>query len=540
MKISDIRDLHVLNDTGNNAMDFAIFHNDVRNWRRSSVPSSLTIAFASLVALILSAASVFGKCSADNVVVRKNNIVQANGMKMRYANWFNNYHESFVYKIFLKSKVNGQPFTTLEAVMDIIHRVSDFTGGMHQIVYLVGWQYEGHDSKYPSLDVVGDHCKSRFGESPLESLRGMMREARKFNADVSLHINVDDAYTNSPLWKLYVDDNLLCRDGDGKLIKSGMWDGEHAYYISHQKEWKSGQLKRRILGLLNLIPEIRQSHTIHIDALFGHESKLDGISRSDDMAAIASMVDFWHEQSIDVTTEFLPSMDEVGLFPMVYHHNTDECQRILYPPSLLCGGDSAWNTRHQLDFYNQKWESMRPSGGCAYEEAWGDGHWGDLTSAVLSAERRFLANLFNRAILNAYYNRSRPTRHSVTPDEYVVERQNGVTAMVFRKDRTLTVVDNGRTVVSNGDFFLDFPYGGGVILAYSEHGCNRAFRLPTSFASAKSLVMTVWPCGKTNNLDVSDGRVQLVLEKGTSALIRKLKSQNLNDISKGETQCMTR
>jgi hypothetical protein len=492
--------------------------------RQQTVCASETItALSGVVVMLLFATSAFGGCPADNTVARRNSIAQANGAKMRYENWFNNYHESFVYKIFLKSKINGQPFTTLEEAAEIIRRVNDFTGGMHQIVYLAGWQYDGHDSKYPSLDMVGDHCKSRFGESPLESLRGMMREARKFNADVSLHINVDDAYTNSPLWKSYVDDNLLCRDGNGNLVKSGVWDGELAYAVSHQKEWKSGRLERRILGLLDLIPEIRQSHTIHIDAIIGRESKFDGVSLADDKAAIRNMVDFWHEQGVDVTTEFLQSMDALGLFPMVYHHNTDESQRILYPPSLLCGGDSAWNTRHLLDYDNQKWESFRPSGGCAYEEAWGDGHWGDLTGAALADERKFLANLFNRAILNAYYNRSRPVRHSVTADEYIVERANGVTATVFRKDRTLAVVDNGRTVVSKCDFFLDFPYGGGTILAYSEHGCNREFRLPSSFASEKALSLTVWPCGKTDKLDVNCGKVQLVLENGMSALIRKLR-----------------
>ena len=476
------------------------------------------------VVSLLFAVPAFGGCPADNAAARRNSIVQANGAKMRYSKWFNNYHESFVYKIFLKSKVNGQPYTTIESAFDIIRRVRDFTGGMHQIVYLVGWQYEGHDSKYPSFDVVGDHCRSRFGASPLESLRGMMREACNLNADVSLHINVDDAYTNSPLWKLYVDDNLLCRDGNGNLVKSGVWDGELAYTVSHQKEWESGQLKRRILGLLELIPEIRQSHTIHIDALIGRESKFDGISLSDDKAAIGKMVDFWHEQGVDVTTEFLPSMDALGLFPMVYHHNTDESQRILYPPSLLCGGDSAWNARHLLDYNNQKWESFRPSAGCAYEEAWGDGHWGDLTGAALADERKFLANLFNRAILNAYYNRSRPMRHSVTADEYIVERANGVTATVSRKDRTLSVADNGRMVVSKGDFFLDFPHGGGTILAYSENGCDRAFRLPPSFGKATALAATVWPSGKTVDLKVSGGSARLVLDPGTSAVIRKPKN----------------
>ena len=105
-----------------------------------------------------------------------------------------------------------------------------------------------------------------------------------------------------------------------------------------------------------------------------------------------------------------------------------------------------------------------------------------------------------------------------------MERANGVTAVVSRKDRTLSVADNGRMVVSKGDFFLDFPYGGGTISAYSENGCDRAFRLPPSFEDATVLAATVWPSGKTVDLKVSGGSAQLVLEPGTSAVIRKTKN----------------
>jgi len=211
----------------------------------------------------------------------------------------------------------------------------------------------------------------------------MMREARKLNADVSFHVNMNDAYTNSPLWNAYLENNLLCRDAKGELCSTGVWDGERSYGVSHAKEWKSGYAQKRILGLLQMIPELKESRTIHIDAFFGVESLGDGVDMAADRVALGKIVDFWHEQGIDVTTEFLPAFDQVGYFPMVYHYNVDERYKMILPPDLLCGGDSAWNTRNLQDYYHKIWKGMMPLPGCVYEEAWGEGHWGDLGAGTL-------------------------------------------------------------------------------------------------------------------------------------------------------------
>ena len=79
---------------------------------------------------------------------------------MHYDHYWNEYTQSFVTKIFLKAKTRDTVTTTMDQVRDIIRRTYEVSGGIHQIIYLVGWQYDGHDSKYPSWDKVGDHCKS--------------------------------------------------------------------------------------------------------------------------------------------------------------------------------------------------------------------------------------------------------------------------------------------------------------------------------------------------------------------------------------------
>jgi hypothetical protein len=43
-----------------------------------------------------------------------------------------------------------------------------------------------------------------------------------FNTTVSLHINMVDAYKQSPLWAEYVEKDLLARDATGQLLSLGI------------------------------------------------------------------------------------------------------------------------------------------------------------------------------------------------------------------------------------------------------------------------------------------------------------------------------
>ena len=454
----------------------------------------------------------------DSVAVQ-NSIDQYNAGTMKFDRFWNTYHDSAVYKISIKYKEDRGPRTTLDQAMDIIRAMHDYSGGIHQIVYLVGWQYEGHDSKYPSWGKVGDQCKSLFSQDPRESLRAMMREARKYNTDVSLHINMNDAYTNSPLWKAYVDNDLLCRDAKGNTVKGRIFGGEQSYPISHLKEWRSGFAKKRILELLELLPEIKDARTIHIDALFGSESPGDGISIKDDVAAIDECAKYWHDLGIDVTIEHLPSYDQIGYFPWVYLLNLDERHKVLYPPTLICGS-AGYSFRSRADFYNKPWQNTMPNAGSIYEEAWGAANWGDRSGRI-GNPGAFINNLFHTTLLFAYYNKSRPIKHCVDGENYTVERANGVVSVIHMKDRSLTVTDNGRTVVADNDFFLDFPDNGGKILAFSENGCDRTFRLPPAFAGAKVLKGKRYPGNSDVRLAVEGDSVQLVLAPETSLVLCK-------------------
>ena len=62
-------------------------------------------------------------------------------------------------------------FLNCEEALKAIKGMDALTLGMPKIVYLVGWQYNGHDSKYPAFFAGNDAIKRPQDEDALESIR---------------------------------------------------------------------------------------------------------------------------------------------------------------------------------------------------------------------------------------------------------------------------------------------------------------------------------------------------------------------------------
>jgi len=184
--------------------------------------------------------------------------------------WFHKYDQTLVMKIFLADRIDQgrgcRVYLTFERALDVIERLDRITCGAPKIVYLVGWQYNGHDSKYPAWAEVNERLKRAQDATALESLKWLMREARKHHTTVSLHINALDAYEDSPLWQEYLDKDIIAKGKSGAPLKGIVWNGLQSYPLSYAKEWETGCAKRRIDGLLTMLPELKEAHTIHIDA----------------------------------------------------------------------------------------------------------------------------------------------------------------------------------------------------------------------------------------------------------------------------------
>lgn len=111
---------------------------------------------------------------------------------------------------------------------EVLQRIKEFaaqTDSAACVMYLLGWQYEGHDSGYPSVDKVNENLGG------MEALVNLINEAKKYNVNVTFYDNYDDSYPDHPGW----DPDVICRDPQGGLIKGGVWEGQQSYLISSYK-----------------------------------------------------------------------------------------------------------------------------------------------------------------------------------------------------------------------------------------------------------------------------------------------------------------
>jgi hypothetical protein len=272
--------------------------------------------------------------------------------------WFHKYDQSLVMKIFLAERTDEgrgcKVYLTFEQALDVIERLDRITCGAPKIVYLVGWQYNGHDSKYPAWAEVNYRLKRAQDATALESLKWLMHEGRKHHTTVSLHINALDAYDDSPLWQEYLDKDIIAKGESGAPLKGIVWNGQQSYPLSYAREWETGCAKRRIDGLLKMLPELKEAHTIHVDAFHTYppmppappgerDAEFKGISPflgygpERECAAQRKYLRYFRDYGLDVTSEHSVGgkLDPfVGLQPMAWLYEEPAPD---IPPSLYCG-----------------------------------------------------------------------------------------------------------------------------------------------------------------------------------------------------------
>ena len=132
-------------------------------------------------------------------------------------------------------------YLTIDQAYDVIKGMDQITLGIPKIVYLVGWQYNGHDSKYPAFFEGNEAVKRPEDEDALQSVRWLMEAAKEYNTAVSLHINMFDAFEDSPLFEKYRDADVLAKKKDGSLMNS-----EWGYKVCYAAEWEKGLAQERI------------------------------------------------------------------------------------------------------------------------------------------------------------------------------------------------------------------------------------------------------------------------------------------------------
>ncbi len=399
------------------------------------------------------------------------------------------YSKMYVSKLFLaqadfdkeylgrfKLRDNGKQTVcmTCESALEAIKGMDAIMLGLPKIIYLVGWQYNGHDSKYPAFFEGNKKIARKCDKDPLDSIRFLMREAKKYNTTVSLHINLFDAFEDSPLFEEYKNANILAKDKDGKYVIS-----DWGYKISYTEEWEKGLLQKRVDRLCSLLP-IAEAGTIHVDAFHNSAprpcdvgggriaikktspiSPWHGHTKETDMETKKKILSYFDSKGIDVTTEgWDMDIGEIGegYFPMFWHCNALSSALSL-KASQFCGGNVYGTQRIFGENVNSESIFSRNR---------------NLSQAFEVLKREFCKKTLVCQYLNNF------TRKALIEGKEgcIGEFEGGVRTML--KKGSLSVAKDGNVLAAGGDVFIPALWlGNGAVVAYSEKGClSKEWTLP--------------------------------------------------------------
>ncbi len=255
-------------------------------------------------------------------------------------------------------KLRSKIFNKFSDVLDKVKIIDSLTFGAPKIMYLVGWQYRGHDDKYPSFFNVNRGAVPVYGDSPHYSLISLMNEAKVYNTSISLHINLSDAYENSPLWQEYCNKNLILRDRKGNLVVTGNYNGLNAYHVRAKAEYESGNFERRADAVISMF-QLDKQKTVHIDAFFVRKGLETNIA--EEKKYRRKMIEYFIDRGVDVTTEFIyrekkngfrslwGKSDIIGLVPAVWNLRMTQADYFRYPPTVLAGGELCMDIQADKD-----------------------------------------------------------------------------------------------------------------------------------------------------------------------------------------------
>jgi hypothetical protein len=270
--------------------------------------------------------------------------------------YVNDYDQTLTYKIGVDyGKTSETAKLDADQVLQVIQRIDNLTRGIPKIVYIVGWQYTGHDTGYPSFLNVNPVLKREQDSSALASLRWLMRQGPKYRTRVSLHVNFSDCYLDdNPLGPKYRDRDILVRETDGRHRQGYVWNNHMAYRASNYRNWYQGTFRtEQIDPLFEMIPELKWSGSLHPDAWYNTDDPYYQVNNQEDVLAMREMTVYVRNRyQVDLTTEFdlgRPENEDFVLYhPMLWQLGWNEknpYEPMKVPSYFMTGGDATfWGT----------------------------------------------------------------------------------------------------------------------------------------------------------------------------------------------------
>lgn len=270
---------------------------------------------------------------------------------------------------------------TFSDALEYIKKIDNITQGITKIYYLVGWQYLGHDDKYPDFFEVNEALKRPEDKTAYDSFKWLNAEAKKYNSIVSVHINFNDAYDNAPSFGEFVKNKALIRKKNGKIDPIENYNGRKCYKTCLKAYWETGLFKKMFDRFIETFPFIAETGTIHVDNFQCYKNYAPYISIREMQDARREMIKYVHNKGIDITSEFtykendsLPNkpifglprdhfrketMDTVGLIPLSWWcYRMTEKELVETPPSVYCGGEFREKKYNKLLYGNMHGEDI--------------------------------------------------------------------------------------------------------------------------------------------------------------------------------------
>ena len=409
--------------------------------------------------------------------------------------------------------------------MDIVRQVDALTLGIPKIIYLVGWQYNGHDDKYPAFDEVNPALKRCEDETPLDSMLWLMEESKKYHTVISVHINFADAYDNSPLIYAYREKNALIRNRHGRPAAIEKYNGLPCYKVSYKEEWESGLFHERVKTLLKLLP-LRQAGTVHVDNFQCYVNQKPKVDIKTMQSYRKKMIDYLAQIGIDITSEF--TYREGPLTALFYGKIVRDFLWWLYPVDTLGQLPAIWwvdklKKREVFNYYPQKYA------GGVLKGKYNKILYGNLHGEELWRFNKGDADAWQKEFLRQFATTNIPYFYLASLKKEKPAGHGKKLRMVYT-DGTISylreqkIAKNGVVMKIEDDLLLPVTFKNDTRIAYSKNGCKRVWQLPMcGYKSAKLYDISTDGLKSIGETVVDDGGILLDVAPEQGILVELFK-----------------
>ena len=408
----------------------------------------------------------------------------------------------------------------MSLVANYIRQIDCITRGIPKVVILGGFQENGHDHTYPWWTPIDDSFSAPGRLKGKAALEWLINEAKKYNTTCTFHVNPFDAYMDSWKWDYYVDNDLLCRNADGSLVKGGVWWNRQSYLVNMVNEWNSGVTAERIDDFLSELPNVKETGVLYFDNQTQYPaSPKHRVNQSDQITAIKRTAQYLKDEyNIQLIGEYadvnLYGFNSLGVtWDWFASLNINQME---VPAYIACGGR---NLSHDnlLGGYNDINKRRLQVFGASLQ----------LEDIQFQHDPSKVVREFTHHTL-VYFYLNRLLRQSLT-----TEGQYGMNLFLsdnveskWESDNIHRLYRDGKLMKEGYDVFMPVYWVNHLeIMAYSYNGRNSVWDFPREWNNVTSVDKYKFSSNFYGlelveaNIPVSNNQIDLMLEAGIAQII---------------------